>query len=64
MEKLIFVSSKNNSRRQQKNHPTIRVSENIYQRICEISTKTGIPIREVSDRLLSFALAQSEVAEE
>lgn len=64
MEKLIFISAKKNSKRQQKNHPTIRVSENIYRRICEISKETDIPIREISDRLLSFALAQSEVADE
>ena len=64
MEKLIFISAKKNSKRQQNIHPTIRVSECIYQRICEISKETAMPIREVSDRLLSFALAQSEVAEE
>ena len=64
MEKLIFISARKNTSRQQKNHPTIRVSEKIYQRICEISKETAMPIREVSDRLLSFALAQSEVADE
>ncbi|NLA52434.1 MAG: hypothetical protein GX860_09995 [Alcaligenaceae bacterium] len=56
MEKITFRENENSRTETM----VIRVSEEIYSDIIEISRRTSLPVYAVADRLISFALEHTE----
>ena len=64
MEKLIFVMKAKKKAHAGKYGNQIRVSQDVYDKVKEISKGTGLTLKETADRLLLYALAESEIVEE
>ncbi len=61
MPPLVFVTPVNTSVKRGDKYPQIRTRRDIYLKLKDISERSGLPLREVVDRLLEYSLPYVEI---